>query len=118
MARKERTGRFKALLNNCTNIQLMTRWREALQIFSALPAFQSDSDLQAMDMVDFLSVYEDHIRSLEDAFYAQKDEERKLKRQQESYHRQAFKVVLASIFPLSFSLCFMSCLHDAFSRPC
>ncbi|WVO18238.1 hypothetical protein L204_105946 [Cryptococcus depauperatus] len=105
--RREQESAEKALRNR--NIQILTdliptlsisvstRWRAAHDLIISSPEFQSDRDLQKVEALDMIKVYEDYIYKLEQEH---KEESRKLKIEHTRNARKAregFKALLKEL---------------------
>jgi pre-mRNA-processing factor 40 len=79
------------------DITVSTRWRQAHDIILSSPEFRADADLQKVETLDILTVYDDYSRQLEQ----EHDEEyRRFKVEQirkARKARDAFKVLLSEI---------------------
>nr|CAG8546270.1 9315_t:CDS:10 [Entrophospora candida] len=71
-----------------------TRWLEAQTIYTSTPEYQRDKKLQDMDMLDFLAVYEEHIRSLERESAEKKKRELENQNRQQRKNRDAYRALM------------------------
>ncbi|CAG8524749.1 5350_t:CDS:10 [Paraglomus occultum] len=95
--RKENMDKFSRLLRSLSNIGMTTRWKDAQQIYSSTPEYQSDESLQRMDMLDFLAVYEEHIKSLEREYNLKKSKMADAKKRRERKNRSMFRELLEEL---------------------
>src|SRR6185312_5084515 len=89
--------KFSRLLRSLSNITMSTRWKDAQQIYSSTPEYQSDESLQRMDMLDFLAVYEEHIKSLEREYNLKKAKMTDAKKRKERKNRSTFRELLEEL---------------------
>ncbi|KXS10076.1 hypothetical protein M427DRAFT_63010 [Gonapodya prolifera JEL478] len=95
--RKVNMEKFRNLLRSIPQIDRFTRWRDAQQFYKSTPEYQNDTALQAMDALDFLSVFEEHIKQLENEYEEARNREQRLKRRQERKNREAFWAFLSDL---------------------
>lgn len=79
------------------DISVSTRWRAAHDLIISSPAFRSDKDLQKIEVLDMIKVYEDYAYKLEQEH---KEESRKLKIEATRNARKAregFKALLKEL---------------------
>ncbi|CAJ0631667.1 6350_t:CDS:2 [Entrophospora sp. SA101] len=86
--------KFSNLLKSLPNITEATRWLEAQTIYTSTPEYQRDKKLQDMDMLDFLAVYEEHIRSLERESAEKKKRELENQNRQQRKNRDAYRALM------------------------
>ena len=90
--RGENMEKFAVLLKNIPQINCFTPWRRAIEMFSSHETFLNDPYLKSMDMIDCLTLYENHIKALEKVYFENKYHQRILQRRSERKNRNAFKV--------------------------
>ncbi|KAJ3338720.1 PRP40 pre-mRNA processing factor 40 [Gonapodya sp. JEL0774] len=95
--RKVNMGKFRNLLKSIPQIDRFTRWKDAQQFYKSTPEYQNDAALQAMDALDFLSVFEEHIKQLENDYEEARNRDQRLKRRQERKNREAFWAFLSEL---------------------
>ena len=62
--RKNNMENFAELLKHIPEITFETKWKEAQELYMQDPKFEDPKAFEGMDMLDFLSVYEEHSRVL------------------------------------------------------
>lgn len=85
--RKERMGAFKALLDE-RHVGVRAQWRKVQQQLEDEPAFR------ALEKIDRLSVFEEHIRELEAKAEQEKQREKEAQRRVDRRKRDAFRAEL------------------------
>ncbi|CAG8646889.1 8079_t:CDS:10, partial [Racocetra fulgida] len=95
--RKENKEKFSKLLRSLSNITEATRWVEAQTIYMNTPEYLQDKSLQEMDMLDFLAVYEEHIRNLERETSERKKREGELQARQQRKNRDAYRAFMEEL---------------------
>lgn len=107
--RPELMQKFAALLASIPTITHATRWRRAIEIFRAAPAFVADVRLGKMHAADHLECYEAHIQRLEADFFAQLERDAKQAKRQQRKCREAFRVRIICAFLFLFLFLGASC---------
>lgn len=94
--RKRTVEKFRGILASlgCT---VGTRWKQVKEQYSAHPLYLEDSELKAMDAVDFLATFEEHIKALEEQEADAKQLVEKAKRRTERKHREGFWSLLQEL---------------------
>ncbi|CAG8510934.1 4131_t:CDS:10, partial [Acaulospora colombiana] len=92
--RKENMEKFSHLLKSLPSITESTRWTEAQSVYTNTPEYQNDKTLQEMDMLDFLAVYEEHIRSLERETAERKKKEVEEQTRQQRKNRDSYRSLM------------------------
>ncbi|CAI2167816.1 14245_t:CDS:10 [Funneliformis geosporum] len=92
--RKENMEKFNQLLRSLPNITEATRWADAQQIYMNTPEYQQDKTLREMDMLDFLAVYEEHIKSLERETAEKKKRDLEEQTRQQRRNRDAYRALM------------------------
>ncbi|KAF0465242.1 formin binding protein 3 [Gigaspora margarita] len=95
--RKENKEKFSQLLKSLPSITEATRWVEAQTIYMNTPEYQQDKSLQEMDMLDFLAVYEEHIRNLERESAEKKKREVELQVRQQRKNRESYRAFMEEL---------------------
>lgn len=85
--RKERMGAFKALLDE-RHVGVRAQWRKVQQQLEDEPAFR------ALEKIDRLSVFEEHIRELEAKAEQEKQRDKEAQRRHDRRKRDAFRAEL------------------------
>ncbi|ORY05418.1 hypothetical protein K493DRAFT_252644 [Basidiobolus meristosporus CBS 931.73] len=93
--RKEGMVRFAQLLEEIPEITRETRWKDAQAIFRGSPGFQ-DVSWEAMDALDFLAVFEEHIKKLEDEYMDKRKREKEARIRTERKNRDAIRDLIES----------------------
>ncbi|KAK9729278.1 U1 snRNP protein [Basidiobolus ranarum] len=93
--RKEGMERFAQLLEEIPEITRETRWKDAQSIFRASPEFQEIA-WEAMDALDFLAVFEEHIKKLEDEYIDKRKREKEARIRTERKNRDAVRELIDS----------------------
>src|SRR5581483_4018619 len=92
--RKENMEKFNQLLRSLPSITETTRWVDAQQIYTNTPEYQQDKTLREMDMLDFLAVYEEHIKSLERETAEKKKRDLEEQTRQQRRNRDAYRALM------------------------
>ncbi|PKK69511.1 hypothetical protein RhiirC2_850665 [Rhizophagus irregularis] len=92
--RKENMEKFNQLLKSLPSITETTRWVDAQQIYANTPEYQQDKTLREMDMLDFLAVYEEHIKILERETADKKKRELEEQTRQQRRNRDAYRTLM------------------------
>ncbi|CAG8453577.1 7909_t:CDS:10 [Acaulospora morrowiae] len=95
--RKENMEKFSHLLKSLLSITESTRWTDAQSVYTNAPEYQQDKKLQEMDMLDFLAVYEEHIRSLERETAEKKKKEMETQTRQQRRNRDAYRALMEEL---------------------
>ncbi len=86
--------KFNQLLRSLPSITEATRWVDAQQIYMNTPEYQQDKTLREMDMLDFLAVYEEHIKSLERETAEKKKRDLEEQARQQRRNRDAYRALM------------------------
>ena len=78
-------------------INYNTLWKDAQILFKTCSDYADDEQLQTLDPLDVFSVYEDHIKYLEDQYNDMKEKQRMERRREERKNRDAFKELLKEL---------------------
>ncbi|KAG9284653.1 hypothetical protein G9A89_004695 [Geosiphon pyriformis] len=97
LMRKENMEKFSKLLRSLPSITMRTLWKDAQNIYMNTPEYREDLHLQKMDMLDFLAVFEEHIKYLEEQDIARQRRAVEAKRRQERKNRDAFRSLLEEL---------------------
>lgn len=89
--------KFSNLLRSLPSITESTRWADAQNIYMNTPEYQQDKALQEMDMLDFLAVYEEHIRTLERETAEKKKRDAELQTRQQRKNRDAYRALMEEL---------------------
>lgn len=95
--REENIERFSFLLQSIPEVTHSTQWRRAIEIFTEHPTFKDDPFLKLLDPSDCLTVYEDHMKSLEKKFYDQRYQEYQQEKRHERQARDSFRALLCRL---------------------
>jgi pre-mRNA-processing factor 40 len=83
---------FESLIRSIPDINAGTSWSEAKDLYKARPDYQADEDLQKMDLVDCLTMFQTIVlqmeRDADEKYRRSKDERFRMERK----HRDQFKV--------------------------
>ncbi|KAK4681955.1 U1 snRNP protein [Podospora pseudoanserina] len=79
------------------SLEPYTRWAEAQGTIQNTPLFQSDEKYKTLSKFDVLTVFQNHVKSLERNFNDSKQEEKNKKFRQERKARDNFKVLLTEL---------------------
>lgn len=91
-AQVEGKDKFRKLLTALPEISARTTWEEAWRVLEKHPEFTSDPAILALDNIQLLSAFEDHMHTLEDHLRAQLQGSRAETRRKGRLRREAFKV--------------------------
>ncbi|KAF9956449.1 PRP40 pre-mRNA processing factor 40, partial [Modicella reniformis] len=96
--RKNGMAALGSLLQSMENeITLMTRWTEARELLQNHKEFQASDTIQALNKMDQLSVYEDHVKHLEREYDQKRARDRVLRKRTERKRREEFKELLTEM---------------------
>lgn len=98
--RKANIHKFHKILEDLvTNgaINLESKWAEVEKIYTKLPEYKNDPQLQSMDEDDFLIVYKDLMNRLFTAYRNKKHDKEVLRAETELENRMAFRSLLNSL---------------------
>ncbi|KAI9255189.1 hypothetical protein BDA99DRAFT_518130 [Phascolomyces articulosus] len=96
--RKTNMEHFSHLLRKIPEITYETKWKEAQQLYMEHPDFKEhDKAFEGMDMLDFLSVYEEHSRTLWEVPLAELNNKLRERRRSERKAREGFRKLLAEL---------------------
>ncbi|KAI8388869.1 uncharacterized protein BYT42DRAFT_561565 [Radiomyces spectabilis] len=95
--RKSSMERFAKLLKDMPEITFLTPWKEAQKLYMERPEFQDSKTFEGMDQLDFLSVYEEHNRSLWEAPMAEQNRKNCELRRRDRKCRDQFKALLQEL---------------------
>jgi pre-mRNA-processing factor 40 len=95
--RKQSMDRFAELLRSIPEITHRTTWKQAQDLYAAVPEFQDKEKFRGMDKLDFLAVFEDHVKHLEQVESDQRARVSDAKKRAERKHRDGFKALLAEL---------------------
>jgi len=95
--RKQSMGRFAELLRSIPEITHRTTWRAAQELYTARPEYEDKERFRGMDKLDFLAVFEDHVKHLEQVESDQKARVAEAKRRSQRKHRDAYKTLLEEL---------------------
>jgi pre-mRNA-processing factor 40 len=90
--RKQSMDRFAELLRSIPEITHRTTWKAAQELYSARPEYADSGRFKGMDKLDFLVVFEDHVKHLEQVESDQKARVADARKRTHRKHRDAFKV--------------------------
>lgn len=90
--RKQSMDRFAELLRSIPEITHRTTWKAAQELYSARPEYADRARFKGMDKLDFLVVFEDHVKHLEQVESDQKARVADARKRTYRKHRDAFKV--------------------------
>jgi pre-mRNA-processing factor 40 len=90
--RKQSMDRFAELLRSIPELTHRTTWKTAQELYTARPEYEDKERFRGMDKLDFLVVFEDHVKHLEQVESDQKARVADAKRRTYRKHRDAFKV--------------------------
>jgi len=96
MIRKENMEKLRQILRKLP-INYNTLWKDAQILFKTCSEYSDDEQLQTLDPLDVFSVYEEHIKNLEDEYNDMKEKIRMERRREERKHRDAFKDLLREL---------------------
>jgi pre-mRNA-processing factor 40 len=96
MLRKENMEKLRQILRKLP-INYNTLWKDAQILFKTCSDYADDEQLQTLDPLDVFSVYEDHIKYLEDQYNDMKEKQRMERRREERKNRDAFKELLKEL---------------------
>ncbi|KAI9289605.1 hypothetical protein BC943DRAFT_271262 [Umbelopsis sp. AD052] len=95
--RKQSMDRFAELLRSIPEITHRTTWKAAQELYSARPEYADKGRFKGMDKLDFLVVFEDHVKHLEQVESDQKARVADARKRTYRKHRDAFKELLAEL---------------------
>ncbi|RHZ64097.1 hypothetical protein Glove_326g109 [Diversispora epigaea] len=95
--RKENMEKFSNLVRSLPSITESTRWVDAQNIYMNTPEYEQDKTLQEMDMLDFLAVYEEHIRSLERETTEKKKRDIDTQTRQQRKNRDSYRALMEEL---------------------
>ncbi|ORX60771.1 hypothetical protein BCR36DRAFT_314557 [Piromyces finnis] len=96
MIRKENMDKLRQILRKLP-ISYNTLWKDAQILFKTCSEYADDEQLQTLDPLDIFSVYEEHIKNLEDQYNDMKEKIRMARRREERKNRDAFKELLKEL---------------------
>jgi len=96
MVRKENMEKLRHILRKLP-ITYNTLWKDAQILFKTCSEYSDDEQLQTLDPLDVFSVYEEHIKSLEDEYNDMREKVRMARRREERKNRDAFKDLLREL---------------------
>jgi len=85
------------LLRSLPEITIETRWKEAIQLFSATEAYDNSPELQRIDPIDLLLEFENYIKELEQLEQRQNHEKMMMERRKERLARKEMKRVIKGL---------------------
>jgi hypothetical protein len=91
-ARNEGKEKLRKLLQSMDTITLSTTWQDAHRMLESHPDYQSDPALLALEKIDVLETFEEHMTQLEKKNAAQQQKQKEKIRRRERLRREAFKV--------------------------
>ncbi|KAJ1570062.1 hypothetical protein HK096_003422, partial [Nowakowskiella sp. JEL0078] len=92
--RKENMEKFRKIIYSLKEINITTTWKDAQEMYQKSMDYIIDTKLQAMDPIDFLSVFEEYMKQIESDYFAVKRHEQDAKRRIERKNRETFKAIL------------------------
>ncbi|KAF9908607.1 hypothetical protein BX616_000076 [Lobosporangium transversale] len=92
--RKAGMAALLSILQSMDEITLTTRWAEAKDLLQENKEFKESDLIQSLSKVNRLTVYEDHIKHLEEKYDQNRARERTLRKRAERKRREAFKDLL------------------------
>jgi pre-mRNA-processing factor 40 len=95
--RKQSMDRFAELLRSIPEITHRTTWKSAQELYIARPEYADKGRFKGMDKLDFLVVFEDHVKHLEQVESDQKARVADARKRTYRKHRDAFKVSLLAV---------------------
>ncbi|KAH8549722.1 hypothetical protein BGW37DRAFT_428559 [Umbelopsis sp. PMI_123] len=95
--RKQSMDRFAELLRSIPEITHRTTWKSAQELYIARPEYADKGRFKGMDKLDFLVVFEDHVKHLEQVESDQKARVADARKRTYRKHRDAFKDLLAEL---------------------
>ncbi|KAG2177831.1 hypothetical protein INT43_003078, partial [Umbelopsis isabellina] len=95
--RKQSMDRFAELLRSIPEITHRTTWKQAQELYTTVPEFQDKEKFRGMDKLDFLAVFEDHVKHLEQVESDQRARVADVKKRTQRKHRDNFKALLAEL---------------------
>lgn len=90
--RKASMEKFSKLLHSIPEITYKTSWKEAQYLYQNTPEGRNPEAFQGMDMLDFLSVFEEYNRSLWEEPINEINKKIFQRRRRERKAREGFKV--------------------------
>ncbi|KAI8144371.1 hypothetical protein BJV82DRAFT_513225 [Fennellomyces sp. T-0311] len=96
--RKSNMENFAELLRQIPEITYETKWKDAQSLYMKHPQFEDPRAFEAMDMLDFLSVYEEHSRMLWDAPLEDLNRKMRERRRAERKAREGFRSLLNELY--------------------
>ncbi|KAJ3115326.1 hypothetical protein HDU96_000810 [Phlyctochytrium bullatum] len=92
--RKEAMDKFRSLLKSISEIKAETPFKNAQEIWKQNADYQADEALTKLDPIDVLTIFEDHVKALENEYYQQKSREKANWRREERKNRDNFRTLL------------------------
>ncbi|KAK2717145.1 pre-mRNA-processing factor 40 homolog A-like [Artemia franciscana] len=92
--RKRNMKRLAQVLDAMTDITFKTTWEEAQQLLLENTEFSENTDLLAMDKIDALIVFEDHIRELESEENEEREREKRRQKRVQRKIRDSYQLLL------------------------
>ncbi|KAI7861501.1 hypothetical protein BDF14DRAFT_1868453 [Spinellus fusiger] len=92
--RKNSMDRFGQLLRGIPEITYMTEWKEVQKIYMSRPEMQKPKAFEGMDILDFLSVFEERSRVLWEPVLAELSQRSRSRKRKERKARDGFKELL------------------------
>ncbi|KAJ3088809.1 PRP40 pre-mRNA processing factor 40, partial [Quaeritorhiza haematococci] len=92
--RKENMHKFRSILSSMPSVTIRTTWKEVQTMYKSHPTFVGDSQLQSMDPIDVLTVFEDYMKDVETEYKTVKEKERMSRYRQDRKNRDAFRALL------------------------
>jgi len=96
MIRKENMEKLRQILRKLP-INYNTLWKDAQILFKTCSEYADNEQLQTLDPLDVFSVYEEHIKYLEDQYNDMKEKQRMERRREERKNRDGFKELLKEL---------------------
>lgn len=94
--RKDNMEKLRHILRKLP-INYNTLWKDAQILFKTCSEYSDDAQLQTLDPLDVFSVYEEHIKYLEDQYNDMKEKQRMMRRREERKNRDGFKELLKEL---------------------
>ncbi|KAI7861177.1 hypothetical protein BDC45DRAFT_429679 [Circinella umbellata] len=95
--RKNNMENFAELLRHIPEITFETKWKEAQQLYMQDPQFENPKAFEGMDMLDFLSVYEEHSRLLWEVPLGELNTKLRERRRTARKARESFRSLLTEL---------------------
>lgn len=92
--RKSSMDNFADLLRRIPEITFKTKWKEAQNLYMSHPEFEKPNAFEGMDLLDFLSVYEEHSRALWEVPIKEQERKARERRRADRKAREGFRALL------------------------